>query len=254
MEIYKIYESLIIETEITSCVKKFGYELFGHELGGKERNTGLENNYVRDISDFTDNRYGEETTPEFMKALGTLKGCIKQYPEVLIPEKTSVFRGLTIPARYFIDKGEPITLNHKFPYVYKARNEIQSWSTNSNAASTFGNHDTVNEIAAQINFSLYQTPEARQELLKKMIAEDLRIAFVIEYTTNSKEFMFKSKYFKLLSMAHHEDELIRIDNKPIRVMAKFNDHQDVFLTGKGLALIKYINKAIEEAKLFTKSE
>lgn len=248
MELYKIYESLLIETEITSCVKKFGYELFGHELGGKEKNTGLENSYVRDISDFTDNKYGEETTPEFIKALDTLKGCMKQYPEVLIPEKTKVYRGLTIPARYFIEKKELITLTERFPYVYKARNEIQSWSDDFDAASTFGNHDTVNEIAAQINFSLYQTPEARQELLKKMIAEDLRIAFVIEYSTNPREFIFKSKYFKLLSMAHHENELIRMDNKPIRVMTKFNDHQDVFLSGKGLALVKYINKAIEESK------
>ena len=47
-------------------------------------------------------------------------------------------------------------------------------------------------------------------------------------------------------MAHHEDELIRIDNKAINVLAKFNDHEDVFLTGKSLMLMKYINKAISE--------
>lgn len=83
-------------------------------------------------------------------------------------------------------------------------------------------------------------------MLNDMIDDDLRIAFVLEYMTNSDEFIFKSKYFRMLSMAHHEDELIRIDNKAINVLAKFNDHEDVFLTGKGLMLMKYINKAISE--------
>ena len=247
LKIYQLYESLILETEITSCVKKFGYELFGSELGGKEMNTGIENQYVRAIDDFTDTQYGEDTSPEFMKAINTLKGCMSQFPEVLMPEKTKVYRGLTIPAKYFIDNKQPISLTVPMPYVYKARNKIQSWSDNMDSASLFGNHDTLNEVAAGINFAEYQTPEARQQLLSKMIAEDLRIAFVIEYATNPKEFIFKSKYFRMLSAAHHEEELLRIDNHPIRVLAKFNDHQDVFLTGKGIALIKYINKAIEES-------
>ena len=42
-------------------------------------------------------------SPEFLKAMKTLKGCMQQYPEVLIPEKTKVYRGLTLPAKYFID-------------------------------------------------------------------------------------------------------------------------------------------------------
>ena len=104
MKLLNIYKTLITENQVESCVKNFGYELFGHELGGKEMNTGLENNYVRDIHDFTDNKYGEETTPEFMKALKTLKGCMKQYPEVLTPNSTFAYRGVTIPIKYFIDK------------------------------------------------------------------------------------------------------------------------------------------------------
>src|ERR1700719_2699149 len=110
MKIYKLYESLIIEASAEACVKKLGYELFGHELGGKEKNTGLENQYIRAISDFTDNQYGEETTPEFIKAMDTLKGCMKEYPEVLIPESTDVYRGIVIPVKYFIDKKQPISL------------------------------------------------------------------------------------------------------------------------------------------------
>lgn len=248
MKIYEIYKSLITEAEITSCVKKFGHELFGHELGGKETNTGIENSYVRDISDFTDNKYGEAITPEFIKALETLKGCMKQYPEVLIPEKTSVYRGITIPAKYFIDKKQPINLLGPNPYIYKASSKIQSWSNSYDIGATFGNHDTLNEVAKSLDLSVFNTPENRQKLLDIVIKQDLRIAFVLEYTTNPQEFIFKSKYFRMLSMAHHEDELIRIDNRPIKLTAKFNDHPDVFLTRDALLLVKFINLAIKESQ------
>lgn len=246
MKIFEVYKNLLTEADIESCVKNFGYELFGHELGGKEKNTGLENQYVRDIVDFTDNQYGEETTSDFLKAMKTLKGCMSQYPEVLIPEKTKVYRGLTLPAKYFIEKRQPIDMDKPFPYVYKAKNKVQSWSTNFDAASIFGNHEIINEVANQLDFSDYQTPEARRQLLNDMIEEDLRMAFVLEYDTNPNEFIFKAQYFRILSKAYHEDELIRVDNKPINTMAKFNDHSDVFFTHKSLLLVKFINKAISE--------
>lgn len=246
MKIAQIYESILTEAAVTSCVAKFGHELFGSELGGTEKNTGTENNYIRHIEDFTDNQYGEETDPQFISALKTLKGCMKQYPEVLIPEKTKVYRGLTIPVKYFIDRKQQISLTNPNPYVYKAKNNIQSWSNSFDSASIFGNHDTLNEVAAKISFSEYTTPESRRKLLQILINEDLRVAFVLEYTTNPQEFIFKSKYFRMLSAAHHEDELIRIDNRPINVLAKFNDHSDVFLSLAGLKLMKLINIAISE--------
>jgi hypothetical protein len=246
MKIYKLYESLINEVEIQACVNKFGYELFATELGGTEKNTGIENQYVRDISDFTDNMYGEDVTPEFISAMKNLKACMQQYPEVLIPEKTKVFRGITIPIKYFIDKKQEINLTSANPYIYKASSKIQSWSTEFDIAATFGNHDTLNEVAANIDFSEFNSPQARLDMLQDMVDEDLRVAFILEYVTNTDEFIFKSKYFKLLSKAQHEDELIRINNKPINVLAYFNNHEDVFLTVKGLTLMKYINKAITE--------
>lgn len=246
LKIVEIYEHLLNEAEIELCIKKFGKELFGQELGGKERNTGVENHYSDEIKDFTDNKYGEETTPEFINAMKTLKGCMKQYPEILIPEKTNVYRGEMIPIKHFIDHKQPINLTKAVPYTYKAPNKIQSWSNSFDIASTFGNHDILNEIAAKINLADYNTPEARRRLLSDMIHEDLRLPFVLQYTSNPQEFIFKSKYFRMLSAAHHEDELIRIDNKPIQVLAKFNDHSDVFLTLAGMKLLKYINMAISE--------
>jgi len=247
MRILELYKNLITETQIASCVKKFGHELFGHELGGSEKNTGIENTYVRDINDFTDNMYGEETNPELIKAFDTLKGCMKQYPEVLIPEKTDVYRGTTIPLSYFIENKKPIQTAEPFGYIYKAKSEIQSWTPDFNVASTFGNQDSLNGFSQSFNISDYQTKESRQELLQTLVNENIRLAFVLEYKTNQKEFLFKSKYFRLLSRNTHEDEIIRIDNKPIKVLAKFNDHEDVFLTMNSLKLIKVINFSIQES-------
>jgi hypothetical protein len=246
MKILELYKNLITETEITSCVKNFGYELFGHELGGHEKNTGLENSYIRDINDFTDNMYGEEINPDLVKAFKTLKSCMKQYPEVLIPEKTKAYRGVTIPVKYFIENKNPIDTVKPFNYVYKASSQIQSWSPDFDIASTFGNQDSLNNFSESFNISNYQTKEARQELLQSLVSEKIRLAVVLEYVTNSNEFLFKSKYFRMLSRNSHEDEIIRIDNKPISVLAKFNDHEDVFLTMNSLKLIKVINYSIQE--------
>lgn len=246
MKIYKLYESLINEVEIQACVTKFGQELFGSQLGGSEKNTPLEDDYLEKIIDFTDGSYGYDIEPSFVKALQSLKGCVQQYPEILIPEKTNVYRGLTIPVKYFIKNRQQIELQKENPYVYKAKNKIQSWSTNFDSASIFGSHDILNEVANKIDFDSLKTPEGRKALLKDMIDEDLRIAFVLQYTSNENEYIFKSKYLKQLSKAEYEDELLRFDNKPINVIAWFNNSDDVFLSGDGMLLIKYINKAITE--------
>lgn len=245
MKILKLYNDLLTETKIESCVNNFGYELFGNQLGGKETNTDLENSYIKTISDFTDTKYGEQITPEFIKTVNKLKTCINQYPEVLIPEKTKVYRGLNIALSDIIKQNQIINLKNTIPYIYKSKYKIESWTTNYDIAATFGNHDKLNEIAKDINFNDYKSSEKRQELLKQLLSSNLKIAFILSYDSNQEEFMFKSKYFKKLSMANHEDEIIRFSNKPIKVEAKFNDHEDVFLTYNGMLLIKYINLAIE---------
>lgn len=246
MLILEVYKTLLTEAHVDACVKNFGYELFGHELGGTETNTAIENSYVQSIEDFSKNMYGKDINPKFVSAMNKLKGCMKEYPEVLTPENTQVYRGLTIPIKYFADKKEPIEIRKAFTYTYKATNPIQSWSTDYEAASLFGKHDSFNELVNSINLDDYQTPEARQQLLKHIIDKNIRIAFTLEYHTNPQEFMFKSKYFRMISNVHYESEIIRFDNHPINVLAKFNDSPDIF-SYKGVKLIYLLNKAIAGA-------
>jgi hypothetical protein len=246
MKLLNIYKTLITENQVESCVKNFGYELFGHELGGKEMNTGLENNYVRDIHDFTDNKYGEETTPEFMKALKTLKGCMKQYPEVLTPNSTFAYRGVTIPIKYFIDNRQVINFENSNEYIYKANNPIQSWSTAFDATTHFGFDDHINEIADDIDFEDYNSPENRLKLLELLIKHKVRIGFTLQYQPNEDEFIFNSKYFRLLSHNTHEDELIRFSDKPIKVKAWLTNSDDSKLNKNAFILLKTINKIISE--------
>lgn len=131
-------------------------------------------------------------------------------------------------------------------YVYKANSKIQSWSTDYTTASTFGNHDMLNEVSKSLDFNELNSSENRYDLLMDLINDDLRIAFVLEYVTNPNEFIFKSKYFRMLSMVNHEDELIRIDNKPINVIAKFNNNENFFISQKSINLLYKINLAITE--------
>ena len=169
------------------------------------------------------------------------------YPEILIPEKTNIYRGLTIGMDYFINNKIIIDTKNPIPYTYKARSKVQSWSTSYDSASLFGNNEILNEVATPLDFNVFNTPEMRQRLLKFLLKENVRMAFVLEYNTNKSEFLFKSKYFRKLSEAPHEDEVIRFGNKPINTKIKFNDSEDVFLSMKGLKLINVVNFAIKES-------
>ena len=168
------------------------------------------------------------------------------YPDVLIPEKTNIYRGLTISMNYFINNKILIDTKNPIPYTYKAKSSVQSWSSNFDSAALFGNNEILNMVAAPLDFNNLNTPEMRQRLLKFLLREDVRMAFILECTTNKNESLFKSKYFRMLSEAPHEHEVIRFGNKPINVKIKFNESEDVFLSMKGFKLINIVNSIIKE--------
>ena len=241
MKIYKLYESILNEAEITSCVKQFGYDLFGDQFGSKEPNTPTENDYLEQIRDFTDNMYGEETTQEFITSLKNLKSCVKQYPDILIPESKTVFRGTMLPVSYFIENKQPINIEGKNEYLYKAKSLVQSWSIAYESASNFGSYDTLLEVINKIDYDA-STKEGLMLLLKNVLKEDLRLPFILAYNTTPDEFIFNSEYFMKLSQMSHENELIRFTNKPINTVAWLND--EVAIPNRAVKFIEDINKAI----------
>ena len=90
---------------------------------------------------------------------------MKSYPEVLVPETTKVYRGLTLPVSEFINSKHIIDTKQLFDYTYKTPYLIQSWSTSFDIASSFGNNEVLNEIADQLDLSNYNTPQNRQNYL-----------------------------------------------------------------------------------------
>lgn len=243
MKIYRLYESLLNEGEIASCIKNFGHELFGDQFGGTERNTPTENDYIDQIKDFTDNMYGEETTKEFITMLDKLKSCMSQYPEILIPESTTAYRGTMIPISYFIKNKQLIDLEKGNKYIYKANSQVQSWSISYENAANFGSYESFYEIVTKIDYG-QTTKEGLMQLLKDVTKEDLRLPFILAYNTNPNEYIFKSEYFSKLSRMSHENEFIRFTNKPISVTAYMNDENTDYLTNRGLNVLAAINKAI----------
>lgn len=243
MKIYKLYETVLNENNVSSCVKAFGSELFGDQLGGNEPNTPIERNYADEIKDFTDNMYGESTTPEFIKALQHLKSCIGQYPEVLIPENITVFRGTMIPIKYFIVNKQKINFEGKNNYTYKANSQIQSWSIAYENAANFGSYDDLIWFSDKFDYD-DTTDKGLIDLLNLIISKDIRLPFILAHITNEQEFIFKSEHFRKLSKMPDENEIIRFTNQPVQVVAYLNDEQTENINKKTLKLLSDINKAI----------
>lgn len=243
MKLYKIYESLLSENNAEACIKKLGYELFSDELGGNEKNTPVENRFVDAIFDFTDNAYGEELTPDFIEMVKTLKACMNQYPEVLLPDDTIIYRGTVIPLKYFVINKQPINIKSGNEYIYRAYSTVQSWTTNHDVANDFGRNTMIDVLATEIDPLDYNTSESRKELLKYLIDVDLRISFTLVHRTNPNDFLFKDKYFSRLSANGYESEVIRINNGPLKLVAYINFGTNK-ISYKTIQLIDLINRGI----------
>jgi hypothetical protein len=247
MKVLQLYENILIENGTNSCTAKFGQELFGQEFGGNEKDTPTEKSYAKLIGDFSSEHYGKALKNKFVQAMQTLKGCMSQYPEVLIPDSQPIYRGLTIPVSYFFEHHQPILTKEPFTYLYTAPNVVQSWTLNFDVASIFGNNMDINMLGQTMvedgHNKNMDTARAFIESIRPQLATTM-VPIVMVHKPNKNEFLFKAKYFSLLSNNPHEEELIRISNKPINVKAKFNDHSDVFITHDGMVLLNVISKMV----------
>lgn len=218
---------LLLEGESNkNCIDNFGKELFGDQFGGFEKNTKLEDEYVNMIKNFGDINFGSNLNPKIIDALQHLKQCVSTYPEILIPESETVYRGSNMRLSFFIKNGLKLSENG-IDYRYNPRTAVQSWSADEKIASQFaGDYD---EDLAKLGktFIKYQSRGIKHEdkffleVLTKKEYMNLIVPILYVADVDGNDFLFKHKYFNKLT-GENEDEVIRVSSEPINVKLKVN--------------------------------
>lgn len=230
MKILKIYESIIREEEASAkanyCIKAFGHELFADQLGGSEPNTDKENDYVKLIKAFTTINHGVELQKELVTALNHLSDCMSVYPEILVT-KGYVYRGTIVPFKFIYDNIQNFNNMGEIPFTYHAKSIIQSWTENEEIAKQYSygvkNQRIDNAFIEFNNIKpnyLKMSPEQQVKFLNDFLNRFTflsdNVPVMLRAQANPDEFLFKAKYFKKLSEYSLEDEVLRIDNRPLK--------------------------------------
>jgi len=226
MKLVKLYESVIREGQAQSCIVNFGKELFDPQLsrGGEniEPNTEKEVDYLELIKQFTTYQHGPALRPVFIDAIKSLKSCVSAYPEVLHPDGAA-YRGLNIPLNELLAQYEDISddleSGGNFDFIYKSPSVIQSWTADRYAAEDFAKVSPFLLQSINRYKKVADNPQELVEYTKESYErmKDVSVPIIITINTSSDDFLFKSKYFKLLSQHQYEEELLRISNQPTRV-------------------------------------
>jgi GNAT superfamily N-acetyltransferase len=206
-----------------SCLDKFGKELFGDQFGGHEKNTRLEDEYVKLINQFGAIAFGQGIDPKFINAMVDLKKCMSTYPEVLINEPETIYRGSNIPLSFFIKNRIKIS-EEPIDYTYNPRTIVQSWTPNIVISKIFSKPNNVlNKIGGVFieyhKKGLKAEDKFFTEILTKPEYLNAQIPIIYITQSNESEFLFKHKYFNELTKTD-EDELIRVSMEPIKVKLK----------------------------------
>jgi hypothetical protein len=228
------------------CLNKFGKELFGDQFGGFEKNTKLEDEYVKLIKNFSDVQFGSNINPKIINALQDLKNCTSTYPEILVPESETVYRGSVMKLGFFIKNGLKLS-EELIDYNYIPRTPIQSWSANEKIAMEFMGYYDGDLVNLGKLFSKYQSKGVKYEdkffldILTK--SENLKLNIPVLYIANvdNNGFLFKHEYFNKLT-GENEDEVIRVSSEPINVKLKVNSSK---LDRNVINLIKAYNDLLD---------
>jgi hypothetical protein len=225
MKLVKLYESLILEGQLEACVAQFGQELFSPEFGGEEDNTELEDDYVELIHKFSGKISGSRIDTKMFQMATNLKKCVSAYPDILQPEGMA-FKGIKISIEDLIKSyGEiknDVQMGKPFRMVYGAKTLIQSWTNDEDIANDdFGKSGNILDKLLD-KFEDAKLNGQMDDFIKHLVAHklDTKVPVILKYRTRQEDFIFKGKFFKHLSSTD-EDEILRIDNRPIEVMAKF---------------------------------
>ena len=247
MKLLNLYKKVLNESHSEGCIAKYGKELFAQQLGGTEPNTDIENDNLNQVQKFTDSDFGLSLSPEIIDAVGNLKKCIQQYPDVLMPNNTLVYRGVRFSLGHFIKNNIPLPLENPINHKLNSKAVIQSWSEDIKTAEGFAGSvlddrlwmDFSNDFKL-INGKGEKTENKfyKDKVLKKYIK--LEIPIIIISKTNPDNFLFKGNIMDKLSSTEGESEVIRVGNEPIDVELIVPKKQLSIYSFKALKLINDI--------------
>ena len=248
MKLIKLYENIITEDGAEKCVKLYGRELFGTQFGS-EMNNDLEKKTVRDIRMFTDWDYGEKLNSDFVKEIKNLQKCIGSFPEIL-QSNGMAYRGEKITIKELLPYIKTLNNKGEITFKYNSKSPIESWSNSSDTAMDYSQNHNKDNYEKLINilksFSELKTNEEIGKFINNIINDgflDIKVSVVLKHEADSNSFLFKSKYFNKLSMYPTDNELIRVDTKPILCLA------DLFINGGNYRTIFFnLMKIIVEIK------
>lgn len=247
MKLLNLYKKALNESHSESCIAKYGKDLFAQQLGGVEPNTDIENGHLNQVQKFTDSDFGFGLSPEIIDAMGNLKTCIKQYPDVLLPNDTVVYRGVRFSLGHFIKNNILLPLEKPINHKLKSSAVIQSWSEDIKIAEGFGGAFLDEELWEEF-INDFKKVDGRGEKAENMFYKDkvlkkyleLEIPILISTKTNPDNFLFKGNVMNKLSSSEGESEVIRVGNEPIDVELIVPKRQLSIYSFKALKLINDI--------------
>jgi hypothetical protein len=206
----KQFNEIICEISSQECEEKFGEYLFGefkefYIKAGLEKDTPTEKKIFDNIIKFIRGDYvGKKEDQTLIKSLKELAECKSRYNIILKPEQNILYRGSVISETDLnkIKKLSPTSeigqqFNKIGKFTYKGRSKVQSWTTNMNVAKMF----------AEDSYYDYSIPSSSPAVMRYNFK-------------GGKDILFNTTFLNKLSKKAGysvEDEIIRIENKPIKV-------------------------------------
>lgn len=203
------FKEILEASEKDGCELRFGEFLFGEfkKFYKKEfeKDTPTEKMIFQYILNFIRGDYMDTSKDGILlSAFDTLNNCRNKYKNILMPDKTELYRGIGITKKEL--KGLTLTKSDKKDYSegtykYRGKSMVQSWTPNFHSAALFS----------------------------KTAEEKNLIPAILFYKFSKKSLLFNSKFLNKLSKLSgygSEDEIIRIENKAIKCKVYISNDQN----------------------------
>lgn len=222
MKLFKLYKNLINEGTIEACISKFGNELFSPQMGGYEINTPTEDKYVELFQNYSNN--SNFINSDFINMANDLNRCLSNYPNIQYRDGF-IYKGNNIKLGDLFSIFDNVTNNIRvgqpFNLIYAPKQPIQSWSDDEDVAlNDFGSSGP--KLNNLINKFKIEKDRNNLKNLSKDVKENyfhLGVPLLLKYRVQPTDLVFKGNFFKYIAR-QEENEVLRLDNRPIQVTAK----------------------------------